>query len=140
MRSPRGGFDFDAFPRKERMGGQIIKQVLQRSPLLVVLDGVASPALHLAVCDAFSQPGMWSWGHTSLGGAAGSRNDTPFWKCNQDTLQGSRAVQALSCLVSNLASQVTGKALQVQRLYANGHTAGQGGSIHVDEAGTENYA
>lgn len=139
-RETNGGFEFDAFPAEESIGGQLIKRVLQNSPLIVVLDGVASPSLHRAVCDAFAEPSMWSWGHTSLGNAMGARHEAPFWKCNQETLGGCKAVQALSDLVARLASQVTGKALETQRLYANGHTSGQGGSMHVDEHGTENYA
>ena len=34
---------------QERLGGQLTRQVLQQSPLIVVFDGVGSPALHRSV-------------------------------------------------------------------------------------------
>ena len=76
-----------------------------------------------------------------MGGAAGAGHDAPaFWKCQQEVIETNSAVQALSSIVLSLAAQITGRQLYVQRLYGNGHTFGQGGSVHVDEQGAENYA
>ncbi len=132
-------FEFDAFGARERLEGGVTRRVLQTSPLVVVFDGIGSPALHRAVCDVFLQAGMWTWGHTSLGGADVSHQNV-FWKCSQSALEGCMAIEALSRVVLSLASAASGKQLVIQRLYANGHTFGQGGALHVDEDGKENYA
>jgi hypothetical protein len=148
---PESLFAFDAFPPKERLSGELTKQLVlqsphlskqlvQQSPLIVVFDGVGTPALHRSVCETFFQTGMWTWGHSSLGSSAPSRHDAVFWKCDQDALRRSSAVMHLTALVLKLASSAVGKELVLQRVYANGHTFGQGGSMHVDEDGIENYA
>ena len=135
------GFLFDGFPVKENAGGQVTQLILQHSPLVAVFDGVGSPALPTAVWHVFAQPSMWTWGHTSMGGAAGAGHDAPaFWKCQEEVIETNSGVQALSSIVLSLAAQITGRQLYVQRLYGNGHTFGQGGSVHVDEQGAENYA
>ena len=76
--------------------------------------------------------------HTLRDGALGSRGPSV-----SPTLAACLDIRQLFSRVLRTAllfTQVTGKNLIVSRLYANGHTFGQGGSIHVDEDGTENYA
>ena len=46
-------------------------------------------------------------------------------RCNEDALEKSSGVRYLTSLVLNLAAQAAGKALVLQRVYANGHTFGQ---------------
>ena len=132
--------NFDAFGRQEDMGGGLRKRVLQQSPLIAVFDNICSPALHRAVCKVFKSPSVWTWGHTSSGAGELSEADSLFWKCNQSSLEEEEAIRHLSAIVLDLCSHATGKPLLIQRVYANGHTFGQGGNIHVDETGAENYA
>lgn len=73
----------------------------------------------------------WSFGNTSV-----NPQDPQFWKMELD---GDAAVDALWAAAQALCESFAQRPLRVIRQYANGHTYGLGGQIHVDDVLENHY-
>jgi Rps23 Pro-64 3,4-dihydroxylase Tpa1-like proline 4-hydroxylase len=80
-------------------------------------------------CVEFTKQAKWAFGHTSNGNNIG----TPFWYMNlYDNV-------FFSTYLKEWIEKKTGRKFQVNRVYANGHTFGQGGSFHQDDVTPNTY-
>lgn len=94
--------------------------------LFEVRDGLASPALHAEVWQACMGKN-WYFGNQSHDTDAAA----PFWKMD---LEGVAPLDQLWQIAQPLCEAATERPLRVARQYANGHTYGLGGQMHVDDA------
>jgi hypothetical protein len=99
---------------------------IKSAPVLAVLDSFAPAPLHAQLWQVFTGAG-WQYGNQTDPQSPGQ----PFWKME---LHGNPAVDALWQLKKADCEQRVGHELRVARQYANGHTFGQGGQPHIDDA------
>ena len=92
--------------------------------IIQIVPKLATPELQRAVWTATQQKN-WYFGNYSTDPSQGG-----FWKMDLDD---SPAITELWEHVKPQCEKVADTALKVVRQYANGHTHGQGGGIHVDD-------
>lgn len=91
--------------------------------LYAVLDDALSPALFEALCQLMQTPG-WQFGHRS-------NSDGPeqfWWRRLDEAVEPHIALKELE----NWLQTRAGDGYQIQRIYANGQTAGLDGRFHAD--------
>lgn len=96
-----------------------------RAGVMQVIEQLAPPDLHRAVCEACMQP-RWYFGNRSTD----AQSSRPFWKMDMD---GVEAVDALLVHAKPTLEKLASAKLRVIRQYANGHTYGLGGRPHFDD-------
>lgn len=99
-------------------------------PLLEVIDALAPQDLFAQACQLGAATG-WYFGHGSKAHDTGR-----FWKMNLD---GIGVFDAIWLQAQQRCEQLAGAPLKVIRQYANGHTYGLGGQIHVDDVRPGSY-
>lgn len=99
-------------------------------PLLEVIDGLAPEELFAEACRLGAATG-WYFGHGSKDHDTGR-----FWKMDLD---GIGVFDSVWIQARERCEQLAGAKLKVIRQYANGHTYGLGGGIHVDDARPGSY-
>lgn len=100
------------------------------SALFHLFPALLPDALHRAVWDVTQQP-RWGFGSQST-----QERGRPFWHMD---LVGAPAVEAAWQHARPGCEAVAGKPLRVIRVYANGHTYGQGGQPHYDDTRDDTY-
>ena len=98
--------------------------------LFRIVAALAPPDLHKAAWEACLAP-HWLFGNQSVAGRT-----PPFWKME---LGGVAAVDALWQHARPQCEGLLQRPLRVLRQYANGHTYGQGGRPHQDDAREGTY-
>ena len=95
-----------------------------------VIDNLVPPELHAGAWQA-CMGNHWYFGHLSVGGTTETEQklQIPFWKMD---LEGVAAIDAIWAYTKPKCEKQIGQGLNVIRQYANGHTYGQGGSVHID--------
>ena len=73
----------------------------------------------------------WAFGHSSV-----TVEDPAFWKMELDS---DPTVSTIWQVAQPLCERIAGHSLRVIRQYANGHTYGLGGQIHVDDQRADHY-
>lgn len=91
-----------------------------------VLADLLPPALHEAAWEVCQRP-RWGLGFVSKTDAP----SLPFWHMDLD---GEAAIDAAWQHAQPTCEAIAGVPLSVLRQYANGHTYGQGGRSHIDDA------
>ena len=99
-------------------------------PLLEVIDGLAPEELFAQACQVGAATG-WAFGHGSKDHDTGR-----FWKMDLD---GIGVFDSIWLQARQRCEELAGGTLKVIRQYANGHTYGLGGQIHVDDARPGSY-
>jgi len=93
-------------------------------PFIHVMDKLAPADLHEAVWEACMSKN-WYFGHGS-----GNNSGVSFWKMDLDD---DPATSRLWQFVKPACEEKIGRSLKVLRQYANGHTYGLGGGVHLDD-------
>jgi hypothetical protein len=99
-------------------------------PFIHLMDNLAPDDLHKAVwasCDSKN----WYFGHGS-----GNNSGVSFWKMD---LEEDPATSRLWEFAQPVCEEKLGRPLKVLRQYANGHTYGLGGGVHLDDAREGTY-
>jgi hypothetical protein len=91
-----------------------------------IIESLAPAPVHEAVWKTCVGKG-WYYGNFSVS----QRGNVPFWKMDLDD---DAATKALWDCARGRCEALAGSPLRVVRQYANGHTYGQGGSAHQDDA------
>ena len=99
-------------------------------PLLEVIDGLAPEELFAQACQLGAATG-WAFGHGSKDHDTGR-----FWKMDLD---GIGVFDSIWIQARERCEQLAGLSLKVIRQYANGHTYGLGGGVHVDDVRPGSY-
>lgn len=94
------------------------------SPLLSLVPALLPAALHEALW-ALTQRPCWLFGNVSTVGGS-----LPFWKMDLD---GEELVERAWQHARPLCEGLAQRPLRIARVYANGHTFGQGGQAHKDD-------
>ena len=99
-------------------------------PMLAVLPSLLPVELQGEIWARCQRP-AWLFGNVSVAGRA-----LPFWKMDLD---GEPVLEAAWRHAQPICEGLTQRPLQVLRVYANGHTFGQGGQPHKDDVRDETY-
>jgi hypothetical protein len=99
-------------------------------PLLEVIDGLAPEELFAQACQV-GAASRWAFGHGSKDHDTGR-----FWKMELD---GIGVFDAIWIQARPRCEELAGGPLKVIRQYANGHTYGLGGGVHVDDVRPGSY-
>ena len=100
------------------------------SPLLNLLPALLPAELQQAVWELTQRP-CWLFGTVSMVGRS-----LPFWKMDLD---GEPVMAAAWRHAQPICEGLVQGPLRVVRVYANGHTFGQGGQAHKDDLRDETY-
>ena len=100
------------------------------SPVLTVLPALLPQALQEAVWALMQRP-CWLFGNVSMVGRS-----LPFWKMDLD---GEPLLEAAWRHAQPICEGLVQRPLRVARVYANGHTFGQGGQPHKDDLREQTY-
>ena len=97
-------------------------------PGIYTLENLLPAELQHALYRLLTTQAQWSWGHGSHKDVPAAQNTAlPFWYFE---LMGLPLMQAVWQAVGE---RLDTRRLQVKRAYANGHTFGQGGMVHLDD-------
>ena len=99
-------------------------------PLLSLLPALLPASLHEAVWQLMQQP-RWLFGNVSMVGRS-----LPFWKMDLD---GEALIEQAWRHAQPLCEGLVQRPLRIVRVYANGHTFGQGGQPHKDDLRDDTY-
>jgi len=99
-------------------------------PMLTVLPTLLPSDLHLAIWTLTQRPG-WLFGNVSVAGRS-----LPFWKMDLD---GEPLLESAWRHAQPICEGLAQCPLRIVRVYANGHTFGQGGQPHKDDLRDQTY-
>ncbi len=100
------------------------------TPVLTLLPALLPTQLQQAVW-ALTQRPQWLFGNESIAGRS-----LPFWKM---ALDGDAAIESAWRHAQPICEGLAQRALRIVRVYANGHTFGQGGQPHKDDLRDDTY-